>query len=68
MTLDHIPVAVKMSADITSVGIAVGTLAQVLPHIAALLTVIWTLIRIYETDTVQSLLGRKHGKGTGDGE
>lgn len=59
MSLDQIPVAVKMSADITSVGIAVGTLAQVLPHVAALLTIVWTLIRIWETETVQRLLGRQ---------
>lgn len=59
MSLDQIPVAVKMSADITSVGIAVGTLAQVLPHVAALLTILWTLIRIWETATVQRLLGRQ---------
>ena len=58
MTLDHFPGAAKLSFDVVSAGIAVGTLAQLLPHIAALLTIVWTLIRIFETDTVQSVLRR----------
>jgi hypothetical protein len=36
-----------------------------LPSIAALFTIVWTLIRIWETETVQNLLGRK---GTKDAE
>lgn len=58
MTLDHVPGAVKASADVVSVGVAVGTIAQLLPHVAAILTILWTAIRIYETDTVQSLIRR----------
>lgn len=57
MPLEHVPGAVKASIDVTSAGIAVGTIAQLLPHVAAILTIIWTLIRIYETDTVQRWLG-----------
>jgi hypothetical protein len=59
MTLDHVPGAAKASADVLSAGIVVGTLAQLLPHVAALLTIFWTLIRIYETDTVQALVRRR---------
>jgi len=33
-----------------------GTLAQILPPLAALFTIIWTIIRIFETRTVQKLL------------
>ncbi len=58
MTLDHVPGAAKASVDVLSFGVAVGTLAQLLPHLAALLTIIWTLIRIFETDTVREFLGR----------
>lgn len=58
MTLDHVPGAVKASADVVSAGIVVGTIAQLLPHIAAILTIFWTLIRIYETDTVQGVIRR----------
>jgi hypothetical protein len=59
MTLDHVPGAAKLSFDVMSAGIVVGTLAQMLPHIAALLTIVWTLIRILETDTVRSVLRRR---------
>ncbi|OWK27588.1 hypothetical protein [Sphingomonas dokdonensis] len=56
MTLDHVPGAAKASVDVLSFGVAVGTVTQLLPHLAALLTIIWTLIRILETDTVRSLV------------
>lgn len=49
---------VKHVTDALSVATVVGTLMNVLPAIAALFTIIWTAIRIYETDTVQSLLGK----------
>ncbi len=50
---------VKHVADGLSVGVVVGTLTNVLPAIAAIFTIVWTSIRIYETDTVQRLLGKK---------
>ena len=40
--------AVRNTVDITAAGIAVGTLLQALPHIAAALTVIWCAYRVYE--------------------
>jgi len=51
----------KHVADAASVLTVVGTLTNVLPHAAALFTIIWTSIRIYETDTVQRWLGKKQG-------
>jgi peptidoglycan biosynthesis protein MviN/MurJ (putative lipid II flippase) len=48
----------KYAGDALSAAVVVGTLAQVLPAIAALMTIIWTAIRIYETKSVQRLLGR----------
>lgn len=48
----------KHVIDWTSIGIALGTLVQVLPSIAAALSIVWTLIRIYETKTVQRWLGK----------
>ena len=51
-TLKHI-------ADAASIVTVIGTLTNVLPHAAALFTIIWTSIRIYETDTVQRWLGKK---------
>lgn len=51
--------ALKSIGDVLSVTTVVGTLSQLLPPIAALFTIVWTCIRIYETKTVQTLLGRK---------
>lgn len=49
----------KQVIDAVSVVTVVGTIGDVLPPLAALFTLIWTGIRIYETKTVQRLLGRK---------
>jgi hypothetical protein len=49
---------VKQAADALSVVTAVGTVMQWLPSVAALFTIIWTGIRIYETATVQGWLGK----------
>jgi hypothetical protein len=55
----HIPEGMKQLLDALSIGTMLGTLFQMLPNIAALLTIVWTAIRILETATVQRLLGRK---------
>lgn len=47
----------KHVADGISLGTAFGTLIGVLPGIAALLSIIWSAIRIYESRTMQKLLG-----------
>jgi chromate transport protein ChrA len=51
----------KPAGDIISIGVVLATLASWLPSMAALLTIVWTVIRIYETQTVQGWLGRKPG-------
>lgn len=51
--------AAKHVVDALSIGTVVATLAGILPSIAAIFTIIWTVIRIYETDTVQRLIGKK---------
>jgi hypothetical protein len=48
----------KHIGDALSIATVVGTLAQVLPSLAAIFTIIWTGIRIFETDTVRKLLGK----------
>jgi hypothetical protein len=48
----------KHAADVLSVSTAVATVAGWLPAIAALFTIIWTGIRIWETDTVQRWFNR----------
>jgi hypothetical protein len=50
--------AVKQVADGVSIITVVGTLAGILPSIAAIFTIVWTGIRIYETATVQRWLGK----------
>ena len=45
--------------DVTSIGILLGSLANILPHVAAIFTIVWTCIRIYETKTVQKWLKKK---------
>lgn len=51
--------AAKYVADGAAASVAAATVIGWLPAIAAVLTIIWTLIRIYESDTVQKLLGKK---------
>lgn len=45
--------------DALSILTVVGTLIDMLPSIAAVVTIVWTSIRIYETNTVQKLLKKK---------
>ena len=53
MNQDHSE-AVKSAVDAASVVTVVGTLVDVLPAVAALFTIVWTSIRIWETPTVQN--------------
>jgi len=49
----------KQLLDATSIFTAVGTFFSWLPHLAAIFTIIWTGIRIYETKSVQSWLRKR---------
>jgi hypothetical protein len=49
----------KYALDAASLFTVVGTMVSMLPAIAALFTIIWTAIRIYETKTVQRWLGKE---------
>jgi len=51
--------ATKQIIDFASIATVLGTLADMLPAIAAIFTIVWTAIRIYETKTVQRWLGKK---------
>jgi len=68
MTLDD----TKFAGDIVSFGVVFGTLAQFLPAIAALASLIWTLLRIYEGPTVQRAIARRRrlpeSQETSDGQ
>lgn len=56
---DHIDEHTKHVIDWTSIGVAFGSLVQILPSIAAALSIVWSVIRIYETKTVQSWLKKR---------
>ena len=56
----------KTAMDAASVATVLGTLLDMLPSIAAAFTIVWTGIRIWETDTVRSWTGR--GKKEADAE
>ena len=45
--------------DLLSVVTVLGTLVDFLPAVAAAFTIIWTLIRIWETETIQKLFRKK---------
>ncbi len=49
----------KHVVDALSIATVLGTLVEFLPSIAAVFTIVWTGIRIWETDTVKRLFGRE---------
>jgi len=52
----------KTVVDALSILTVVGTLVEMLPSVAAIFTIVWTGIRIWETETVQNLFGKKGKK------
>lgn len=59
MATEHATEGIKTVTDVLSIATVIGTLAQVLPAIAALFSIVWSIIRILETDTVRGWLGKK---------
>lgn len=53
-----LPQQVKTSIDGAAIGTWVAAMAGWLPAVAALVSIIWGCIRIYETRTVQRWLGK----------
>ena len=49
----------KDMLDVAAASTAVMSLAAWLPPTASLLTIVWLGIRIYESNTVQGILGKK---------
>ena len=58
---DHHETA-KHVIDALSVLTVLGTLADMLPSIAAGFTIVWTCLRIWEMDTVRGWTGRSGNK------
>lgn len=61
--LENVSEHAKVAVDIVSAGTALGALVGALPEIAAVFTIVWTSIRIYETKTVQSVIEKMTRKG-----
>ena len=49
---------VKHAMDTVSLVTVIGTLMDILPPMAALLTIVWTCINIYESATFQKFLSK----------
>ena len=49
----------KHAVDAASLFTVLGTLVDLLPAVAAAFTIVWTLIRIWETKTVQNIFRKK---------
>lgn len=62
MAVEHVSEGTKHVLDGLSVITVVGALADVLPAVAALFTIIWTGIRIWETDTIQNIVKKSVDK------
>lgn len=58
----HVSETTKHAVDAVSVVTVLGTLAEVLPSIAALFTIVWTALRIWEMDTVQGIIKKVRKK------
>ena len=54
----HTTETVKHVTDGLSIITVIGTLADILPALAALFSLVWSVIRILETDTVRGWLGK----------
>jgi len=59
---DHLSEGTKHVLDGLSVITVLGTLMSWLPAVAALLSIIWSVLRIYESKTVQKLLGKNNAE------
>jgi hypothetical protein len=57
--IEHVSEPAKHVVDALSILTVLGTLVEILPAIAALLSIVWSLLRIYESKTVQRWLGKK---------
>ena len=55
----------KSIMDAVAVSGGVASLAGWLPDIAALLTIVWLSIRIWESDTIKRIFGNKDGSDGG---
>lgn len=53
---------IKHVVDALSIITVLGTLADMLPSVAAVFTIVWTALRIWEMETVRGWTGRLKDK------
>lgn len=58
MNPDHM----KTAVDGAALGVTLGTVAQWLPAVAAIFSIVWTVIRIWETQTIQNFIKKRTTK------
>jgi len=56
----------KTVADAAAVVTTVGTMMEFLPALASIFTIVWLGIRIWESPTVQGLIGKVRKKDASD--
>jgi hypothetical protein len=59
---EYLDEASKHVIDALSLVTVIGTLVDMLPSVAAVFTIVWTAIRIYETKTVQGWLRKENAE------
>lgn len=64
MFSEHLGAWTTRALDAVSYGVAFSTIIQLLPPVAALLSIIWTAIQIWESGPVQRLRERIFGGPT----
>jgi hypothetical protein len=57
--IEHVSEPAKHVVDALSILTVLGTLVEILPAVAAILSIVWSILRIYESKTVQRWLGKK---------
>jgi hypothetical protein len=48
----------KVIVDVAAGSVTVTAIMDIVPEATALFSLVWVILRIWETDTVQKLLGR----------
>jgi hypothetical protein len=66
--IQHHVEAIKVAADGTAVSVAGAAWLGWVPDVTAFFALVYMLIRIYETDTVQGWIGKKHGQRSSEEE
>lgn len=54
--------AVRLTGDVVSVGIVLGTLAKILPPLAALISIIWIGFQFYHSEPMKERRKKRQNK------